>query len=60
MVLDIFVRGCHISFSCSYSGFTKFRNEILRGWNQELGKLYQQKYSILFDENEVFHLDLMN
>ena len=42
MVLDVFVEGCDDSFSCQYSGFSKFRCEILRGWNQELGKLYEK------------------
>ena len=49
MVLDVFVRGCKISFSCQYSGFSKFRGEILRGWNEELGQLYQQQFNSLHD-----------
>ena len=44
MVLDVFVEGCDDYMSCQYSGFYKFRCEILRGWNEELGKLYEQKY----------------
>ena len=51
MVLDVFVEGCKDSMNCRYSGFTKFRTEILRGWNEELGKLYEQRFSYLFDEN---------
>ena len=38
----IYVEGCDVSFSCRYSGFSKFRCEILRGWNEELGKLFEQ------------------
>ena len=49
MVLDVWVEGCEESMSCQYSGFTIFRCEILRGWNEELGKLYQQKYSFLWN-----------
>ena len=51
MVLDIFVEGCDDSFSCQYSGFSKFRCEILRGWNQELGKLYEKKYGFLWNKS---------
>ena len=51
MVLDVFVEGCDESFSCRYTGFTKFRSEIFRGWNEELGRLYEQKYAFLFDDN---------
>ena len=54
MVLDVYVEGCDDSFSCQYAGFTKFRTEILRGWNEELGKLYEQKYAFLFDKNTNF------
>ena len=50
MVLDIYVKGCKYSISCGYSDFSLFRCEILRIWNQELGKLYkQQHYSFLED-----------
>ena len=41
MVLDVFVEGCDDSFGCQYSGFGKFRCEIIRGWNEELGELYE-------------------
>ena len=51
MGLDVFVEGCDESFSCRYTGFTKFRTEIFRGWNEELGRLYEQKYAFLFDDN---------
>ena len=51
MVLDVWVDGCKDRMSCRYAGFTKFRTEILRGWNEELGKLYEQKFKYLFDEN---------
>ena len=52
MVLDVFVEGCDESFSCGYVGFTRFRCEILRGWNQELGELYEKNYGYLWDEND--------
>ena len=51
MVLDVFVKGCNESFSCRYTGFSKFRCEILRGWNEELGKLYEKKYGFLWDKS---------
>ena len=54
MVLDIYIEGCDDSISCHYSGFEKFRCEILRGWNEELGKLYEQKYGFLWErKNEI-------
>ena len=49
MVLDIFVEGCNAEMSCRYSGFSKFRCEILRGWNEELGRLYEEKLGFLWD-----------
>ena len=52
MVLDVFVEGYDESFSCGYVGFTRFRCEILRGWNQELGELYEKNYSYLWNEND--------
>ena len=48
MVLDVYVEGCDVSYSSSYSGFGIFRCEILRGWNQELGELYDKKYGFLY------------
>ena len=51
MVLDVFVEGCDDSFSCSYSGFSKFRSEILRAWNSELGKIYNEKYGFLLRDD---------
>ena len=51
MVLDAFVEGCEQSFSCAYRGFAKFKCEIFRGWNEELGKLYEEKSGYLWDEN---------
>ena len=38
----------------SYSGFGNFRNEILRSWNEELGKLYQEKYGFLWNRDIEF------
>ena len=40
MVLAVCLKGFE-TFSCSYSGFSKFRSQILRGWNEELGVLYE-------------------
>ena len=54
MVLDVFVKGCDESFSCRYTGFSKFRREILRGWNEKLGELYEKKYGFLWDESGEF------
>ena len=59
MVLDVFVEGCDVSFSCQYSGFGKFRCEILRGWNPELGRLYERKYGFLFDRGKSFELGML-
>ena len=50
MVLDVFVEGCDDSFSCQYTGFSMFRCQILKGWNQELGRLYEQKYGFLWNK----------
>ena len=52
MVLEVFVEGCDESMECRYSGFSKFRCEILRGWNEELGKLYEKRYSFIWEEND--------
>ena len=52
MTLDIFVEGCDDSFSCRYSGFGYFRWQIFRGWNLELGKLYEKKFGFLWDKND--------
>ena len=49
MTLDVFVEGCEDSFECKYGGFTLFRCQIFKGWNQELGKLYEQKYGFIWD-----------
>ena len=54
MTLDIFVEGCDEEFSCRYSGFTYFRWQIFRGWNEELAKLYEQKYGFLWGRNDIF------
>ena len=32
-----------------YSGISKFRTEILRGWNEELGRLYETKLNSMFE-----------
>ena len=49
MVLDVYVEGCDDSMSCQYSGFSKFRTEILRGWNEELGKIYDNRLKFIFE-----------
>ena len=51
MVFDAFVEGCKESFSCSHRGLAKFKCEIFRGWNEQLGKLYEEKTGYLWDEN---------
>ena len=51
MTLDVFVEGCDESFSCKYSGFTYFRWQIFKGWNEELANLYHQKFGFLYDRN---------
>ena len=48
MVLDAFVEGCDESFSCAYRGFAKFKCEIFRGWNEDLGKLYDENFRYLW------------
>ena len=37
--------------NCRYIGFSKFRTEILRGLNEELGKLYEKPINYLLDDN---------
>ena len=54
MVLDVFVEGCSSSINVRYCGFTKFRCEIFRGWNEDLGKLYEKKYGFLWDRKDEF------
>ena len=61
MVLYIFVEGCEDSMNCRYSEFSKFRTEILRGWNEELGKLYEKKLNFMFEgkmEDDFFKIFL--
>ena len=50
MTLDVFVEGCEDSFECKYGGFTLFRCQIFKGWNQELGQLYEKKYGFIWDK----------
>ena len=59
MVLDVYVEGCEVSFSCQYSGFGKFRCEILRGWNPELGRLYDRKYGFLWERGKNMELGFL-
>ena len=49
MTLDVYVEGCDYSMECMYSGFSKFRTEILRGWNEELGKLYETRLNSMLE-----------
>ena len=53
MVLDAFVEGCKKRFSCAYRGFAKFKCEIFRGWNEQLGQLYDYNYGDSWDENRI-------
>ena len=53
MVLDICLKGFD-TFYCTYSGFNKFRCQILRGWNEELGVLYELYIFYLFDFYEIY------
>ena len=63
MTLHVYVEGCDDDFECMYSGFGKFRGEILRGWNQELAKLYLiliglMHFSITMDMKDLRELNL--
>ena len=55
MLLDLFFEGCEEYFSSRYIGFQRFKCEILRGWNSELGVLYNNHYSYLWNniENDI-------
>ena len=50
MVLDVYVEGCEERFSCANSGFAKFKCEIFRGWNEDLGKLYEENFRYLWQD----------
>ena len=50
MISEVFVEGCEDYFSCTNIGFQRFRIEIMRGWNQELGELFQRHYSYLWEK----------
>ena len=50
MVFDAFVEGCNVRFSCGYPGFEKFKCEIFKGWNEDLGNLFEEKSRYLWDE----------
>ena len=54
MVLDVYVEGLDEGMSCQYSGFSKFRCEILRGWNEDLGELYEKKYGFIWNRKTEF------
>ena len=51
MVFDARVEGCNQSFSCSYRGFAKFKCEIFRGWNEQLGIYYEENSRYLWDDS---------
>ena len=59
MTLDVFIDGYDVSFECSYSGFGKFRCEIVRGWNPELGRLHEQKFGFLWNRHGNFNIGLI-
>ena len=46
MALDVIVDGFE-KFHCSYSSFSIFRRQILRGWNKEFGVLYELYFKII-------------
>ena len=50
MVFDAFIEGCKVRFSCRYPGFEKFKCEIFKGWNEDLGNLFEEKSRYLWDE----------
>ena len=52
MVFDAYVEGCDERFSCAYRGFAKFKCEIFRGWNEELGKLYDENFRYLWEDSD--------
>ena len=52
MVFDAYVEGCNIRFSCGYPGLERFKCEIFKGWNEELGKLFEEKSRYLWDEDD--------
>ena len=53
MVLLLKVEGCDISLSCCCSSFSHFTNEILRVWNQELGKLREMRYKYSYYDEQI-------
>ena len=53
MVLDVYVEGCNERFSCAYRGFPIFKCEILRGWNEELGRLYKENSKYLWTNDNL-------
>ena len=56
MVLDVYVQGLEECMECQYSGFSKFRCEILRGWNEDLGKSYEKRYGFQWEKRDEFNV----
>ena len=58
MVLDLYVednaKNEDYSISCAYSGFTYFRCELLRGWNENLAELYEIYFSDLMERERTY------
>ena len=52
MVLDVVIEGYNERFHSSYSRFSLFRREILRGWNVELGELWELKDELFYNERQ--------
>ena len=53
MVFDAEVEGCKEPFSCSHGGLAKFKCKIFRGWNEELGILYEEKSRYLWEDTHL-------
>ena len=59
MTFTASVEGCEEDFECQFFGWAQFMCEIIRGWNEELGKLYEKKYRFLWDRNTSFFIPIM-
>ena len=54
MVFDACVEGCKDNFSCGYAGWFEVSCEIIRGWNEELAKLFEKKYGHYWDRSYTY------
>ena len=58
MVLDLYIEDKsdneNYSISCAYSGFTYFRCELLRRWNENLAELYEIFFSDLLERERTY------